>query len=184
MRKIFLVLAALALVPIAGRADTAYLYWQVNQDSSSADAVQFEFARVSVLNADGTELSSPVYLSQPSDPNTTLIVASSDGYNTGSSVASMLVGSTDYNSSDYSFVVELLSYGLYSAPATFDVVGRSAPMSYEAIQSSIAYGGTGLPSIEGSITPTSITRVVPEPTSALLFLVGGALLALRRKRRV
>lgn len=180
----YLFLIAVALVSLVGRADTAYLYWQVNQDSSSADAIEFQFARVGILDSHGAPVGSDVYLTSPgsSDP---LYVASSDGYNTGSAVAS-LIGSdgTDYNSSDYSFVVELLSYGMYSDPATFDVVGRSAPMTYNQIQSSIAYGGMGLPDLQGSIAPASITRIVPEPTSGLLLLVGGALLALRRKRRV
>ena len=184
MRKAFsiAVFAVFALASLAGRADTAYLYWQVNQDGvAEADKIQFEFARIAVLNSsDSTPVSGAggyVYLADPSAADSTLYAYSSDGYNV-SSVASL----GDYNSSAYSFVVELTKYAFYSAN-DFDVVGRGEVMSYSDIQNHIAYGNMGLPAIEGAIASTSFTRVVPEPTSGMLFLVGGALLALRRKRR-
>ena len=187
MKHAFHVLAflALGLASLAGRADTAYLYWQVNQDPSSADAVNFEFARIGILNAsDNSPVGDSVYLTQPANSSTPLYVASSDGYNVDTSVAS-LIGSNgaNYNSSAYSFVVELVTYQKYNDSGLFDVVGRSAPISYSQIQDHIAYDGMGLPALEGAMATTSFTRVVPEPTSGLMFLVGGALLALRRKRR-
>ena len=186
MRKTFQMVAflALGLVALASRADTAYLYWQVNQ--SGEDAIKFDYARVSVWNADKTELAGdPVYLARQSNPSAAAYspATAASGYTaTDVSVASLLVGSTDYNSSAYSFVVELVAYERYNS-GSYDLVGRSAPISYSDVQKSIAYNNTGLPSIEGAMVATEFTRIVPEPTSGLLFLVGGALLALRRKRR-
>ena len=186
MRKTFSILAlvALGLASLASRADTAYLYWQVNQDSlAEADKIQFSYARIAVENSDGTAVDgAPVYLTAPGS-SSALEVGSADGYNIGTSVASLIgTDARNYFSSDYSFVVELMAYQRYNDSGNFDLVGRST-MNYEQIQNHIAYDGMGLPAIEGALSVASFTRIVPEPTSGLMFLVGGALLALRRKRR-
>lgn len=184
MKHTFHIVALLVfgLAALVGRADTAYLYWQVNQ--SGDDKINFDIARVGILNAsDNTPAADNVYLTTPSDSSTILYAGSADGYNIDTSIAS-LIGSngTDYNSSAYNFVVELLAYERYTS-GNYDVVGRSGPITYNEIKDHIAYDNMGLPAIEGALSVASFTRVVPEPTSGLMFLVGGALLALRRKRR-
>lgn len=77
------------------------------------------------------------------------------------------------NKSGYTFVMELLSEDK-------EVVGYSSYTDYATIQNaeqgSEHYGRWGI----GSMTAAP----VPEPTSGVLLLIGGALLGLRRKRRV
>ena len=82
---------------------------------------------------------------------------------------------TGYESSEYSFYVEMLSLvdGQWKEGWTGPKLG------YEDIQSYISDGGISA----GSVQTWTASISVPEPTSGLLLLVGGSLLALRRKRR-
>ena len=80
-----------------------------------------------------------------------------------------------YGSSQYSFYVELYNTAGGS-------VHKTQTVSYDSLLSS-GYIATG-----GVLTPTVLASggfngaSVPEPTSGVLLLVGGALLALRRRR--
>lgn len=65
---------------------------------------------------------------------------------------------------------------------------KTDPMSYTALKNAgyVYTGGTQLPS---SLSPTGFGQAagsfnVPEPTSGLLFVIGGMLLGLKRKRQV
>lgn len=81
----------------------------------------------------------------------------------------------------YSFVLEL---GNYANGQWARTSMESQAMSY----SSLLNDGhisvwSGTPPIDGSPWSPSVYTVVPEPTNGLLVLIGGALLALRRKRK-
>lgn len=80
----------------------------------------------------------------------------------------------------YSFVIELGNWDNGSWTAAME----SAPATYGNLQSmeAVAAWKDKTPVYSHPWTPSGYT-VVPEPNSALMLLVGGALLALRRKRR-
>ena len=81
-----------------------------------------------------------------------------------------------YGSPEYSFYVELYN-------ASGDAVYKGAAVSYTDLLNS------GYISTTGVLTPTMLATSgfngasVPEPTSGMLLLIGGALLALRRRRQ-
>lgn len=78
---------------------------------------------------------------------------------------------------DYSFRIELGT----GSETDWHTLAVSDTMAYGDIKSHIAYTGLDMP----SYTPwTPQIYTVPEPSGSLLFLIGGALLALRRKRKV
>lgn len=78
---------------------------------------------------------------------------------------------------DYSFRIELGT----GSKTDWHTLAVSDTMAYGDIESHIAYTGLDMP----SYTPwTPQIYTVPEPSGSLLFLIGGALLALRRKRKV
>lgn len=160
-------LVAVALTGAALSASADLLYWTVTEAKGDANSgkegasISFAYATVS---ADGTQLN----------------IWDSYG-DTGSSRAYAKTGSSRsldrpyyagvFNTADVAtFLVEL-----WSSDGT-----RTGWQSYNA--SSVAdyiYAGDNPLS-----TPLTVNSVVPEPTSGMLLVLGGALLALRRRRRV
>ena len=88
-----------------------------------------------------------------------------------------------YNSAEYSFMIELGNYD-YDA-ATWTVLAVSEVRSYSSLKGDnliTEWSDREHPTLTGgSWHPTAYT--VPEPTGGMLFVIGGALLALRRRRR-
>lgn len=154
---IFAVFSALAV-----QAD--YLYWMVNTDSASEFASQYTAVRLT----DGSN----VYDSYTDVSNSDI---------------------ANYQASGYYFTAENLTPAFNDATSYFvelynssGTVAQSSAITGAALRSAMAYySGSGMS--VGAATPASFggfTSTVPEPTSGLLFLVGGALLGLRRRRRV
>lgn len=84
----------------------------------------------------------------------------------------------NYADTAYSFLVEL---GHMDENGNWTVMAVSETATYEALQ---AAGFTTSDAVNyPNMTPWTPTFTVPEPSSGLLLLVGGALLSLRRKRR-
>lgn len=162
-QRLAIVAAALA---IAGSARADMLYWMV--DSTADDAVykvDYSYAALFVSdgNGGGTQLDN-YYKAENGKVDPTL----SDLDKYGS------------NGSTYSFYVELYN-------ASNAAVRRSETVSYNDLVTSgyIWPGGTTLPMVVGRPGFNGASgRAVPEPTSGLLALIGGALLALRRRRGV
>lgn len=89
---------------------------------------------------------------------------------------------TPYASSEYSFMIELGNWDANSG--TWTMVAMSEAVSYDTLRNR---GHVGLWSGEtiDAQDPTAwavSTYTVPEPTGGMLFVIGGALLALRRRR--
>ena len=89
-----------------------------------------------------------------------------------------------YKSEAYSFAIELGNYDYQTG--TWTMIAQSDAASYTQLKDASHYSIGTWDTITASMAqpwaPTAYT--VPEPTGGLLFIVGGALLALRRRRRV
>ena len=134
----------------------AELWWQITADTGKT----FDYAKLYVTDgATATQLEE---------------VASD-----GESPSAVALHSTDigtYNTSSYSFYVEMFNSSNVS-------VGKGATWNYNDLSK---YVGTSFMNTTTAMTEASKFNMgsVPEPTSGLLLLMGGAVLALRRRRRV
>lgn len=150
----------------AHAAVDSYLYWMVDGANYNGSAINFDYATISgdsgatYLNIfDSNGQSQSQYL--PSDA----YMGGSVGNSTSGGAYAGLVSGTTYSS----FLVELwldsnerVGWQTYSYASLVDYIYTTTP---------------------SSVTPFSVTAVVPEPTSGLLSLFGLAALALRRRRR-
>lgn len=179
MKKLLLVLG-LALALTSVKAGT--LYWQVE----SADSDVFSglrdtvaYAEIAVYDGSGNRVTA-------GDPpeGVSLGTLGNNGEATGGTFftpgSSVALDLGAYDSATYSFGVELLN-------ATGDVIGNSVyTFNYNDLLSSGYVSTTGLELPAGAgFTAAGANGgyAVPEPTSGLLLLMGGALLALRRRRQ-
>ena len=85
---------------------------------------------------------------------------------------------TNYTGDEYLFFVELVNY-------TDGTSTEGYKWGYGDLVSSgyVAFGATDFPDVSATATASSNFANVPEPSSGLLLLVGGAMLALRRRRQ-
>ena len=162
-----IIAAAVFAVALVAQADV--LYWMVS------DAV------AGTADENGTaDPFATLYAVSTSDSRKTKLDSRSEAqvytaYDLGS--AFQYSGIENY-SSGYSFLIEILS-GDYS--------GKSFSVdNYSALQNYIVGSGISVPSASfdaAGFGGGTSTYNVPEPTSGLLFLVGGMLLGLKRRRQ-
>lgn len=145
-----------AILALAGVAHAGALYWQV--DTSAVDSAYsgaWDSAGLFVIKTG--ETTGETFL---------------DGLVAGA--APTLTDLNGYESTGYSFYVEL-----YNA-------GQSVYKGYASSYTDLL--ASGYISTTGVLTPTVLATggfngaAVPEPTSGVLLLIGGAMLALRRRR--
>ena len=155
--------AAVGMAMLTARADL--IYWMVDENPKSlysGATVAYDYATIKA-GGDG------------SDPLFTYNDAGSTGeyrlYAEGGAAGPVYSGSFDSTGTD-SFLVQLWS-------EDNSLVGWQT-YSYASLTASI-WGGSTIPGGSGA-TPLVVGAVLPEPSSGLLMLVGGALLALRRRR--
>ena len=160
--------ACSAVSAMALFASADVLYWQV--ESPDADAT-FTAANLYVT---GGGLSSPQQLAS---------VAPFDAE--GSPAAGTMTDLTQtdlgsYGSSDYSFYVELANYTGSSLNN-----GKAYTWSYNELVSAgyIATNPFDSSAAASAASAGNLGSPTPEPTSGMLLLIGGSLLALRRRRR-
>ena len=169
MKKIILTVLVMATA-IAVRAD--YLYWMVadNQfDESSEDVEKYGYTAFAYLKATdkGDNLDSNAVVI---DHRTISEVKDAADY--GDQFQAIV--NTPYNSKTYSFFIELAN-GL-----------RTEATSWDYLSQYVYSGGLNVPdtlSQSGFGQPSGTSYNVPEPTSGLLFLIGGMLLGLKRRRQ-
>ncbi len=162
--------AILALAALPSLADVEALYWQVT-NANNPDPISFSAAAFAAYNETTHET---VYLTDSS--GNAWQAANSDNRTTEAIAAIW----NDSYSSGWSFYIELMNNDNGSWTTVGTINKGSSNWDYDDIKSSI-YSSSSLSM--SMVTPLSSgTAHVPEPTSGLLMLVGGALLALRRRR--
>ena len=166
------------VVLAAAFAHADFLYWQIT------DQGDFTMANLWVKNSGssvGIEAlnGDPVLAEEVAADETGTVL-------TGTRTPLVATDLKNYNSSEYSFFVELLTYS--------DPEGVNEPTSkwlnsysYDQLVQGgyISTGDVGTPSPAtfGGAPMSGGGFAIPEPTSGMLMLLGGALMALRRRRR-
>ena len=150
------------------------LYWMVDQGD---DPISFDVARVAYSTDGGQTVAGYLNLVDENG-NTSQAIAASSGGDTAATWADI----NGLTGSQYSFFVELLSWN--DSTSGWDRMGQSQAQTYDQLVSSGNIAPNAL-SI-GTVTLDAWTGggvTIPEPSGALLMLVGGSLLALRRRRK-
>lgn len=166
MKNLFKSLVASAALLAVSTASAGTLYWQASSESGT----QFESAW---LVAEAKEGGAKEYLD------------SVDSQGPGNT--STLVTQTSLDSlSDpdaYLFYVEMCNYN--STSGDYDVVDTGYKYGYGELVSSgyVATGAIDANTARASALNGNMGSHIPEPSSGLLLLMGGALLALRRRRQ-
>ena len=164
MKQMFRIVALVAGLIGVSSANASALYWQVTE----ATGVNFDYAKLMVTGGD---------LSAPKVVDAVESQSGTSGNNYVPLTSSELGA---YGVDGYSFFVEMMNYGNDTPVKT------SERASYRDLLDSgyIATGLTDATSAMASATPANFgTNPVPEPSSGLLLLMGGAMLALRRRRQ-
>lgn len=158
--KLIQKIAFCATLALMGSASASTLFWQVNADAAGP------------LGWDGN--GNPTYAVLKATTGTLAEGVGIAGYD----LSEGKVWATDlgtYGNSSYSFFVELIN-------ASGKVYTQKAATSYDNLLSSGYVSASALDRPTGALSGGFNGASVPEPTSGVLLLVGGALLALRRRR--
>ena len=146
-------------------AQASALYWQVTQGTTDQ---AFQYAQLKVT---GGDLASP----------TVVDMAEAEGTapNNYVSITSSELG--QYGADGYSFFVEMVNY----SNDEFQTVATGATYSYNELVSSgyVATGAISTAAAQAAASQANMGSPIPEPSSGLLLLMGGAMLALRRRRQ-
>lgn len=162
MFKKLVACSAVSAMSLFASADV--LYWQVESPDAGAT---FTAANLYVT---GGSLTSPQPLAS--------VAPFDDNPGTMTDLTQTDLGS--YGSSDYSFYVELANYTGSSLNN-----GKAYTWSYNELVSAgyIATNPFDQSTAAAAASAGNMGSPTPEPTSGMLLLIGGSLLALRRRRR-
>ena len=158
--KLIQKIAFCATLALMGSASASTLFWQVNKDGAGP------------LGWDGT--GDPTYAVLKATTGTLAEGVGIVGYKLSEGTA----WATDldkYGSSEYSFFVELIN-------ASGKVYTQKVATSYDNLLSLGYVSASALDRPTGAVSGGFNGASVPEPTSGVLLLIGGAMLALRRRR--
>ena len=166
MKSLFKSLLVSSALLLASSASAGTLYWQASNESNNT----FDYALLAVEDKDsGTKTYLDAVASQAPDHKSTLVTQTS------------LDSLADPDA--YLFYVEMVNYN--SDTSTYDVVDTGYKYGYGDLVSSgyVATGAIDANSAQAAATNGNMGAAVPEPSSGLLLLIGGAMLALRRRRQ-
>ena len=160
--KLIQKIAFCATLALMGSASASTLFWQVNPDGAGQ------------LGWDGT--GNPTYAVLKATTGTLAEGVGIAAYDLSEGKA-WATDLGDYGNSTYSFFVELIN-------ASGTVYTQKAATSYNDLLSSGYVSASALDRPTGALSGGFNGAAVPEPTSGVLLLIGGAMLALRRRRRM
>lgn len=162
MKNLFKSLVAGALLLVGASASAGTLYWQVSNNTQFDEAWLYAEAK-----ADGTKTALKGVDSEAPDHTSTALTQTD---------------LTGYESDAYLFYVEMINYNSDTGVET--PVATGYKYGYGDLVSS-GYVATGAIDSNTAIAKASAGNLanVPEPSSGLLLLIGGAMLALRRRRQ-
>lgn len=163
--KVFLI-AALSITAFAVKSEV--LYWQVQPE----DGISFSWANLQVVN---TSDHSPVATAASE-----VYAADLGSGDTGSYTTMQQTDISSWNSNDYSFFVELVTYSEGGNTSQ-----NMYTWSYNELVSAgyVASSSLDAATARANASTANLGSATPEPTSGMLLLIGGSLLALRRRRR-
>ncbi len=179
MKKI---LIGFALVMAATASQASYLYWQVTNtgtnigaiDTSNSSAHQWTYTIYATNDGGttGTALTSYIY-NDDTDAYDSIV----NPVSSTQAAEGIYADITAYNTG-YSYYIEITGYN--SAAQQDGWINRSQTLAYAAASGNITETLSSMATVPTAWTGGTFSA--PEPTGAMLLLVGGALLALKRKR--
>ncbi len=172
-------LIGFALVMAATMSQASYLYWQVTSpggavDTSDSSTHPWTYTIYATNNGGttGTALTSYIY-NDDTDAYDSIVNPVSS-----TQAAEGIYADLSTYTTGYSYYIEISGYN--SANGRDGWVNRSEMLSYADASGNITATLSSMATVPAAWTGGSFSA--PEPTGAMLLLVGGALLALKRKR--
>ncbi len=163
MKNLFKSLVAGALLLAGASASAGTLYWQVTSDTGAT----FDEAWIVAENKSNGQKN---YIEG----------VDSDGQSP-SSTALTQTDLNGYESDAYLFYVEMSNYN----NGNYETVATGYKYSYDELVSSgyVAASPLDINKVSAAASAANFGSPIPEPSSGLLLLIGGAMLALRRRRQ-
>lgn len=174
-----------AMCCLSAKADEQLLWWLVTADDTVEDwygsestvaAIGATDARLRVMDSGGNATYLDFYV-WDDDGEGNITQVKLDGINGTFIPVEAWADVSGYTSAEYSFAVEL---GNFVNGEWVTTLVNSEPVPYNNMQSHIGSWSDIQSDLTSYWIPSSYS--VPEPSSGLLMLIGGVLLALRRRK--